>query len=221
MITNITCDLVSDVGCSSAKANIGVLPNDGTTEGDCEFCIILEHSFFESEYNVTIELLVSSPDIWVPVFTSGFQDGSAENICISLANTPLSNDANSFRLGETYRVTLDVKNGCSEDSETLIIDIPGPRKGCGNPVKKVTVSVSPNPTTGYIIIDYNLEAEGRIESYIVDPLNPGNNIGIINENMTEGIHTISTEIPQNARNGVYYLVYKIDNDTYFETIIKQ
>lgn len=221
-INSALCDEISDIGCSSAKANIGVLPNDGTTEGDCEFCIILEHSFFESEYDVTIELLVSSPSIWVPVFNSGFQDGAAKNICISLANTPLSNDANSFRPGETYRVTLDVKNGCSQDSESLVIDIPGPRKECNDyPVKKVTASVSPNPTTGHINIDYNLEIEGRLESYIIDPLNPGNNIGIINENMIEGKHTISTEIPHNARNGVYYLIYKIDNDTYFETIIKQ
>jgi len=67
---------------------------------------------------------------------------------------------------------------------------------------------------------FTLETEAYLESYIIDPMNQGDRINLINERLPEGTHYMEAQL-SSYRNGIYYLINKVEENIYFETILKQ
>jgi hypothetical protein len=124
-----------------------------------------------------------------------------------------------FNPGETYFVTLQVRNDCGLDGESIRVTIP-PLKHCGGRGLAMKVVASPNPVSSILNIEYTVEEEGEVRMGLYDPVRLENSLEILHAVEQIGVYEKSVYLTS-FNNGVYFLMYEHEGVTSFETIIKQ
>ena len=222
MLTDIgtnMCDYIGGIGCAPPAANIGLIPLDGTLEDDCDFCFHFESSMNDEEYRITFEQKNFPNPSMLTIYDSGWTQGPVGTFCINMRTSLPIGVNRVFNPGETYFVTLQVRNDCGLDGESIRVTIP-PLKHCGGRGLAMKVVASPNPVSSILNIEYTVEEEGEVRMGLYDPVRLENSLEILHAVEQIGVYEKSVDLTS-FNNGVYFLMYEHEGVTSFETIIKQ
>lgn len=210
------CNFIEYIGdeCPPPAANIGILPKINFT--DCSYCLFLEASVNDESYS--LEFFDSNGN---SILNTGLINGAAQQYCISI-DPRTQNFQKPFNAGQTYTASLKVLGVCG-NSDTEEIEFTLPYLNCNNIEREDIVfeNPSPNPHTNNFTIDYTLLSPGSLQIMLVNVINPANSMMILPSQEVETGNYQYDVSTSSLPNGIYSLLYLLENQVYSSIIIKE
>lgn len=225
MLTNLAeykCDFIQVGGCPPPSAFVGTVPQP-TNSTNCQTCFYLNGSFNESGY----ELDIIRPD-GTKIISTGEVFNQAGKYCISPKYTKFGVPywPNGFQSGVEYKIQLKVFNECGDEDiveykftlpplcqQVIFEQLP-------DTLSFGIESISPNPSSSYININYNVKENGQLKVY-------GSNLhtlsyyGILrNTYETVGDNQQFTLDISNWQSGLNSLIFEYNGELIIENVIK-
>ncbi len=199
------CNFVEAVGgaCAPPAAFITQTAKDKTnTNGYCTEHLIMQASFNEVRHKLDIMLTGSQ----VNVYSSGWVEGEAKNLTFSTnASLPPPPAPNFFWLllnaNTQYTATLTVENACN-DQDSYVYTFTTPTVSecdetigeAPDPGSVLNLSVSPNPTTGTVNVNFDGNAGEAFTVKSVNLLNGNITTIMSNYSAVGGSNAVSVNV---------------------------
>lgn len=211
-------EVITDDICVPPMSNIHILPTE-FTDGDCAFCFQIQASVHDEHYK--LDFLRPNGTLQ---YTTDWQDGPAQEFCISNTLKYPNLYKYGFVPGTQYTAVLTVENDCGEEAvESINFTLPSlPQNGCSQlPDGDIEIkNVYPNPFVHSVNIEYKTDRSGSLEAWLIPHNTGGSDMLLATEYVPSAGTYAKTVYTTQALPGLYYLVLVLDGEVISKALIK-